>query len=213
MNRTAFIQVLGAVAYGERKAYEGARARAADAPSEEERQAWRQIAAEELRHHKGFVRRLKDLEADPERAMKPYEPALDRYHGKPPEKGVTAAVHSYLGEGIADDLLRWLRQVVDPETAAFIDTVIEDEKGHEARALAAVREQIAASPGGRREAARAARSMVLQMAGSGGGDIMSFRAFLALGKPHELLFNLSSGYLRRVQSLGLGPLGFLANAA
>ena len=69
MNRTALIQVLGAVAYGEWKAYEGAK-EAGD----------RQVAAEELRHHKGFVRRLEALGADPERAMRPYRDALDRYH-------------------------------------------------------------------------------------------------------------------------------------
>ena len=50
---TALIQVLGAVAYGERKAYDEARVRATGSADAAERRAWRQVAAEELRHHKG----------------------------------------------------------------------------------------------------------------------------------------------------------------
>ena len=49
-NRTALIQVLGAVAYGERKAYEGAHRQAAETDDPEEQRALRTIAAEELRH-------------------------------------------------------------------------------------------------------------------------------------------------------------------
>ena len=52
---TALIQVLGAVAYGELKAYEGAKVDAAAATDEDVRRHYRKVAAEELRHHKGFV--------------------------------------------------------------------------------------------------------------------------------------------------------------
>ena len=131
---TALIQVLGAVAYGELKAYEGAKAEADAATAEAERRRYRKVAAEELRHHKGFVARLEAMGADPERAMAPYRGPLDRYHGRAPGDAVDEAVFGYLGEGVADDLLQWLRRVVDPETAAFIDTVIEDEVEHEAGA-------------------------------------------------------------------------------
>ena len=81
MKRTALIQVLGAVAYGEWKAYEGAKAEAAAATDPALRRRHRTVAAEELRHHKGFVARLEALGADPQRAMRPYREALDRYHG------------------------------------------------------------------------------------------------------------------------------------
>ena len=60
---TALIQVLGAIAYGELKAHEGAKAAAAEATTEDERRWHRQVAAEELRHHKGFVKRLEALGA------------------------------------------------------------------------------------------------------------------------------------------------------
>ena len=81
---TTLIQVLGAVAYGELKAYEGAKAEAASTTDEAARRRLRKVAAEELRHHKGFVARLEALGADPERAMAPYRGALDRYHGRGP---------------------------------------------------------------------------------------------------------------------------------
>jgi hypothetical protein len=178
-NRTAMIQVLGAIAYGEWKAYEGAK-QAGD----------RVVAAEELRHHKGFVRRLEALGAE--------DPLED-------------AVWSYLGEGVADDLLRWLRLVVDPETAAFVDTVLADEERHEAQAAAELRAQLEDAPAGRARAGRAARRMALQMVTSGArggpGDAARFLAFLRLGRPHELLGAIVGGQRRRLAAIGVGPFG------
>src|SRR5437870_13866040 len=130
MSRTALIQVLGAVAYGELKAHEGLVAEAGATADEGERERLMTFAGQELRHHKGFVARLEAMGADPERAMRPYRTALDRYHGPPQADKVSEAVFGYLGEGVADDLLGWLRTVVDEDTAAFIDTVIEDEVEH-----------------------------------------------------------------------------------
>lgn len=207
MVQTALIQVLGAVAYGELKAYEGAKADAAAAPNEAERRRLRKVAAEELRHHKGFVARLEALGADPDRAMRPYRAPLDRYHGTPPRSPVANAVADYLGEGVADDLLRWLRTVVDEETAAFIDTVVADEQEHEANAAASVRDALRQSPGARREAARAARRMVAHMLWSGRGAAGPMAAFLRLGNPGGLLASLAGGHVRRMRAIGLGPLG------
>ena len=48
-------------------AYDGAKAEANAATTEAARRWHRQVAAEELRHHKGFVTRLEALGADPER--------------------------------------------------------------------------------------------------------------------------------------------------
>jgi hypothetical protein len=208
MQRTALIQVLGAVAYGEWKAYEGAKADAAAAVDEVERRRLRTVAAEELRHHKGFVARLEALGADPERAMRPYRTALDRYHGASPGDQVEDAVASYLGEGVADDLLQWLRTVVDAETAAFIDTVIADEVEHEAAAAAALRNALASTPDGRRRAGRGTRRMVARMAWSGRGTAgLPMRAFVRLGNTPQLLQAIGGGHLRRMRAIGLGPLG------
>ena len=204
-NRTALIQVLGAVAYGERKAYEGAHRQAAETDDPEEQRALRTIAAEELRHHKGFVARLRDLGADPDRAMRPYRAALDRYHGAVGGSPVEEAVWSYLGEGVADDLLHWLRRVVDPPTAAFIESVIADEEGHEARAADQLRRLLDTTPGARREGARAARRMAARMVGSGQGTPLPFLAFLRLGRVPDLVSVIVGGQLRRLRAVGIDP--------
>jgi rubrerythrin len=202
----ALIQVLGAVAYGEQKAYNGAKAKAAEATDDAERRVCRSIAAEELRHHKGFVRRLHGLGADPERAMRTYRASLDEYHGLPEEEDeVDAAVCNLMGEGIAADLLTWLRKVVDVETAEFITTVSADDVHHEARATADVRGVIMAHPDGKRRAVRAATRMLSHMAQSGPASGPSFVAFLRLGRAHALLGGLASGYPRRLDLLGVGP--------
>lgn len=207
MNRTALIQVLGAVAYGEWKAYEQAKAGAAEATDEAERRALRKIAAEELRHHKGFVSRLEALGADPQRAMRPYERALDTYHGAESDDPVEQAVWLYLGEGVADDLLEWLRKVVDADTAAFIDTVIADEEEHEARATEELRRLLDEAPGNRQRAGRAARKMAARMITSGVPTPTPFAAFLRLGRTHELLAAVIGGQVRRLRAIGLAPLG------
>ncbi len=203
----ALVQVLGAVAYGELKAYEGAKAEAEAATTEAERRRFRKVAAEELRHHKGFVARLEAMGADPERAMAPYRVPLDRYHGRSTDDPVDEAVSAYLGEGVADDLLQWLRKVVDPETAEFIDTVIEDEVEHEANAAADLREVLATTPGGGRRAGRASRRMLVHMLWSGRTGAAPLAAFVRLGRPHELVGALLAGHARRMGALGLGPFG------
>lgn len=205
---TALVQVLGAVAYGEWKAYEGAKAAAAEAADEAERRRLRKVAAEELRHYKGFVSRLEAMGADPERAMRPFRTALDRYHGADPRGAVEDAVADYLGEGVADDLLQWLRTVVDPETAAFIDTVIEDEVEHEGAAAANLRQALESTPEGRRRAARGTRQMIAHMLWSGRGTAaVPLVAFVRLGRPHQLIGALVGGHLRRMRAIGMGPLG------
>lgn len=209
MNEAALIEVLGAISYGEWKAHEGAKAKSAAAVTEEDRRAWKKVAAEELRHYRGFVARLQRLGADPERAMAPYRRALDRYHSHRSGDPVAEAVDSYLGEGIADDLLRWFRLVVDDETARFIDSVLADEVEHEGRAAAELRAVLEADPASRRRAARAARLMLLRMTGSGTGSYASFMAFLRLGRPLDLLGSLVSGYARRMATIGVGPLAHL----
>ena len=204
---TSLIQVLGAVAYGELKAYEGAKAEAAAAENEVQRKRYRKVAAEELRHHKGFVSRLEAMGADPERAMRPFREPLDRYHGRADADEVTEAVFGYLGESVADDLLQWLRQVVDDETAAFIDTVIEDEVEHEAEAAADLRAVLDADPAARARAARATRQMLAHMAWSGRSGATPLTAFLRLGKAPELIRVLLAGHARRMKAVGLAPFG------
>lgn len=203
---TALIQVLGAIAYGELKAYDGAKAEAEVAATEEERRWHRQVAAEELRHHKGFVKRLEALGADPERAMAPYRASLDRYHERVSDDPIEEAVFGYLGEGIADDLLQWLQNVADPDTVAFVDTVIADEVGHEAAATKVLRDLLERTPDGKARAARAALTMHAHMLWSGREGAAPLTAFIRLGRTPELLRVIIGGQARRLRAIGIGPL-------
>jgi rubrerythrin len=198
---TALIQVLGAIAYGEKKAYEEAKNASQQVADENERITLKKIAAEELRHHKGFVRRLNALGADPERAMRPYIEPLDKYHGMPPGDEISEAVWSFLGEGVATDMLIWLKKVVDPETSSFVDTVMEDEAGHERHAVENLKAIIGNSPANKLKASKAAFDFVGRMLFSSGGNGIPFYAFVRLGRPHELLTNLITGYLRRIAAI------------
>jgi hypothetical protein len=214
MTDTALIQVLGAIAYGEQKAHDKASERAAEAADETERRTWRTIAAEELRHHRGFVRRLHALGADPQRAMAPFRPSLDEFHARPRDPDeFRAAVADLLGEGVATDLLLWLKRVVDPETAAFVDVVLADEAGHESRATAELRRLIERSPNGHRRAAAGARDMILRMARSGPATGLPFSAFLRVGRAHELVGGIATGMARRLHLMGIGPLATLERLA
>jgi hypothetical protein len=161
------------------------------------------VAAEELRHHKGFVKRLEALGADPERAMAPYRVPLDRYHSRVIDDPIEEAVFGYLGEGIADDLLQWLQKVADPETVAFVDSVIADEVGHEAAATKTLRDLLDTTPNGRARAARAARVMHAHMLWSGRTGAAPLAAFVRLGHTPELLRVIIGGQARRLRAVGI----------
>src|SRR2546428_13103770 len=92
MSRTALIQVLGAVAYGELKAHEGLVAEAAETADERERERLLTFAGQELRHHRGFVARLEAMGADPQRAMRPYRRPPHTHHGPSPSDAEDEAV-------------------------------------------------------------------------------------------------------------------------
>lgn len=207
MNRTALIQVLGGVAYGELKAYEGAQQRAEEAETDDERRVWRKQAAEELRHHKGFVKRLEALGADPERAMRPYKSSLDTFHTEQTVDPITGAIWDFMGEGVADDLLGWLARVADEETAQFIRSVQDDEVEHEARAGAGLREVLGDDAGSHRTATVAIARMVARMLAAGGPSAAPFLAFVRLGRTPELLGALFGGQIRRMRAIGLRPFG------
>jgi hypothetical protein len=213
-SQNANIQVLGAIAYGELKAYEGATKKAQQASDIGERRIWRRIAAEELRHHKGFLRRLEALGAEPERAMAPYRASLDRFHALPEESDeIARATCDLLGEGIAADLLRWLRSVMDTETVAFVDSVLADEVGHEGRAAAELRRLIESHKDGKARASAGARRLLVRMLTSSPASGPSFVVFLRLGDPVGLLLRLSVGFLRRLEAIGIGPLAPLDQLA
>ena len=119
------------------------------------------------------------------------------------EDPIEEAVFGYLGEGIADDLLQWLQKVADPETVAFVDTVIADEVGHEAAATKTLRDLLETTPNGRARAARAARAMHAHMLWSGRQGAAPLTAFVRLGHTPELLRVIIGGQARRLRAIGV----------
>ena len=207
------MRVLGAIAYGELKAHEEARANAEAATTDAERQAWERVAAQELGHHRGFLHRLEALGADPERAMRPYRRLLDRYHGQQPRGTVEAAVWSVLGEGIAEDLLLWLRRVSDPDTSAWIANVLKDEEEHEAGAQQRALAVVSANPVNRVRAVGALVTMLGRMLRSTEPGPLPLRVFVEVGRPHELVAGITRGYARRAGMVGAAAIGRRAAAA
>jgi len=204
----ARVQILGAICYGEWMAYEGAKAEAAAAADDDERAEFKTIAAQELRHYKGFTRILEEMGADPDRAMAPYRSSLETYHRDDLAGGpVRNAMWGYLGEGIAEDLLVWLRSVSDAETGEFIDSVLADEEQHEARAERQLNELIESVPRGRWKAGRAAWEQVGHMLRSGRGNPLPFSAFLRLGRGRQLVWAVMSGHTKRMHRMGLSVTG------
>lgn len=205
----AMVGVLGAISYGEWRAHEGAKARADAAGDEAERRVWRTVAAQELRHFKGFTARLEAMGVDPDEAMAPFQPAFAAYDDRPVADEIEAAVFGFLGEGIADDLMAWLGTVVDAELAAFVATVMADEAEHEGHAAAHVRAVIGEDPARIRAAAAASQAMIDNMIASGGGVEAAastpMLAFLRIGRPDELLRTITRGFARRVREIGVDP--------
>lgn len=199
------IQVLGAISYGEWRAYEGARAKAETVTDDAEKLAWRTIAAQELRHYKGFTARLEAMGADPDEAMAEFRPTLDTYNTNQPGNAVEDAVWSFLGEGIADDLMVWFRDVVDDDLRAFVETVLADEAEHEDHAAVELRAILASDPANLELARGAAQSMVDNMLSSGGPTSSPVLAFLQLGRADELIKTIVGGFARRLDEIGIDP--------
>ncbi|MGE0549049.1 MAG: ferritin-like fold-containing protein [Kofleriaceae bacterium] len=206
MAGAALIQVLGGVSYGEWKAFELTQTKAKLAATSEQRADWTRISAEEKRHFDGFIARLRAHGGDAERAMAPFRRTLDYFHAGMPASGIEESIWMYLGEGVANDLLVWLRTVVDRETAAFIDSVLADEVGHEGRAAEQLRRMMAEHPDHRREARRAVRTMMRRMLRSGRYAPAPLLAFLRIGRAPRLVAAIAGGFAKRLHAIGMVPL-------
>jgi hypothetical protein len=79
--------------------------------------------------------------------------------------------------------------------------VIADEVMHEGRADEALHEVLGRHRGARRQADAAVLGMLRTMVFSGGNGGLPLVAFLRLGRAHELLGGIVSGYVRRVRRI------------
>jgi hypothetical protein len=139
----AVTDLLGALAYGELRAFSQLAKDSELAPTLRHKSAIALLAAHELRNFTVLSERLSSLGVEPEDAMEPFVPAVDGFHERTtPSDWLEGIVKAYVGEGIAQDFYREISTYVDPDTQALVLQVLEDE-GQSDFAVTAVREAIA----------------------------------------------------------------------
>lgn len=161
----------------------------------------------------GLLRdRLKELGADPERAMRPFVEPVDGFHARTaPSDWLEGLVKAYVGDGIANDFYRVVAQLLDQPTRALVLTALADS-GHAEFAIARVREAIAADPVVAGRLALWARRLVgeaLSQAQRVAAEREPLARLLAggsaaqLGEVGRMFAALTDAHARRMAALGL----------
>ena len=149
--RSAVVDLLGALAYGELTAFERLADDASFAPTIGDKAALAAMAVAEYNHFALLTARLQDLGVAPDEAMEPFVPALEAFHERTaPGDWLEGLVKAYVGDGIATDFYREVSAYLDQSSRALVLEVLEDT-GHSEFAVDRVRAAIAADPklGGR----------------------------------------------------------------
>jgi hypothetical protein len=143
---TAVVDLLGALAYGELTAFVRLAEDAELAPTLPDKAALGRIAVDEFAHFELLVARLKEIGADPEKAMHPFVAPVDAFHDRTaPSDWLEGLVKAYVGDGIATDFYREVSAYVDPSTRELVHRVLEDT-GHAEFVVTAVGAAIEADP-------------------------------------------------------------------
>lgn len=144
--RSAVIDLLGALAYGELRAFSQLATDAELAPSLAHRSELAFLAGQELAHHALLADRLRDLDVQPEQAMQPFVAPIDAFHERTRPSGwLEGLVKAFVGEGIAQDFYREIAAYVDRDTRDLVIRVLDD-RGRAGFVVAAVRDAITADP-------------------------------------------------------------------
>jgi hypothetical protein len=142
----AVIDLLGALAYGELVAFDRLAADARLAPTLAGRAALAGMAAAEMGHYARLTGRIRELGADPERAMAPFVAPVDAFHEQTkPSTWLESLVKAYVGDGFATDFYREIAALVDPVTQQLVLESLADT-GQADFAVREVRAAIAADP-------------------------------------------------------------------
>jgi hypothetical protein len=123
------VDLLGVLAYGVLVAFDHLAADARLAPDVRRRAALSEMAAGEMAHYEVLVRRLRELGADPERAMAPFVAAVDAFHDSTaPRDWLEGLVKAYVGDGIADDFYREVAQFLAEPDRSLVLEVLHDTR-------------------------------------------------------------------------------------
>ncbi|GAA6524482.1 ferritin-like fold-containing protein [Intrasporangium sp. DVR] len=140
--RAAVVDLLGALAYGELRAFAQLAKDSELAPTLADTSALAILAAHELRNFTLLTERLRALEVNAEDAMQPFVEAVDAFHARTSSSNwLEGLVKAYVGEGIAQDFYREIANYVDADTKALVLAVLEDQ-GQADFAVSAVRQAI-----------------------------------------------------------------------
>ena len=140
------VDLLGMVAYGRLSGFFRLTDDAAIAASLPDKIALAEMAVAEYDHFRQVLRRLEELGADPDAAMRPFMQALDAFHARTrPADWLEGLVKAYVGDGFSADFYRTVADLLDPQTQALVNEVLADT-GHSDFVVARVREAIVADP-------------------------------------------------------------------
>jgi hypothetical protein len=144
--RTAVVELLGVLAYGELSAFERLCADAALAPTLDDKAEIAAMACAEFGHFQLLRERLTALGVEAEQAMRPFVAPLDAFHASTaPADWLEGLVKAYVGDGIAADFYREISVLLDDETRTLVLAVFADT-GHSQFVVTKVRAAIEADP-------------------------------------------------------------------
>ena len=144
--RSAVVDLLGALAYGELSAFERLAEDSAMAPSLADKADVAAMASAEYGHFERLRERLVELGADPYAAMQPFQRPIDAFHEHTrPADWLEGLVKADVGDGLAADFYREVAAYVDAGTRALVLEALEDT-GHSQFAVGRVRRAIEERP-------------------------------------------------------------------
>ncbi|MDN5791005.1 MAG: ferritin-like domain-containing protein [Micrococcales bacterium] len=145
--RAGVTDLLGALAYGELRAFSQLAQDSEHAPGLRSTAELARLAAREFAHYEALAERLASLGVATEDAMEPFVAAIDEFHDRTQASGwLEGLVKAYVGEGIAQDFYREVAQYVDADTQALVRDVVHEDNGAADFIVTAVCEAIAADP-------------------------------------------------------------------
>ncbi len=144
--RTAVVDLLGVIAYGELSAFERLAEDSKLAPTLEDKMVLAGMASAEFGHLAKLMDRLRELEADPFVAMAPFRQPIDDFHRHTaPSNWLEGLIKAFVGDGLAADFYREVGMYLDEDTRALIDSSLVDG-GHAAFVVERVRGAIEDDP-------------------------------------------------------------------
>jgi hypothetical protein len=121
------VDLLGMLAYGTLSGFFRLTDDAATATSLPDKIALAEMAVAEHARFRQVLGRLEELDADPDAAMRPFMQQLDAFHARTrPADWLEGLVKTYVGDGFSADFYRTIADLLDPQTQALVNGVLED---------------------------------------------------------------------------------------